>query len=90
MASRFALRFAEKARALISLPPAEFEALTRPTKVDGVWRAPFLRPRKVNRLRKIAAAEGLEFPLLPKAERPPIRWKPNKGRKHEREKQERM
>lgn len=86
MSSRVAMRFARKARELISLPPAEFASMTKPTCVDGVWRPPYLRPRKVARLRKIAAIEGLEFPMpLPPYPRQQIRWKPNKGRKWERE-----
>ena len=89
MTSRMALRFAQKARELIALPPAEITRMTQPTCVGGVWRAPYLRPRKVSRLRQIAAAEGLVFPLPVKDPRPPIRWKPNKGRKWEREREAR-
>ena len=88
MTSRVAVRFAQKARELIALPPAEFTGMTQASCVDGVWRPPYLRPRKVARLRKIAAAEGLEFPLAPPPARAQIRQgKPNKGRKWERERE---
>lgn len=87
MTSRIAARIAMKARELIALPSVDFSSLTKATCVNGVWRPPHLRPRKVARLRKIAIAEGLDFPMPLPSLRPQIRWKPNKGRMWERERE---